>query len=193
MDFRDPPKTAAWQHIKARAGFEVVYFRTTGEGWRIQGCTTAVEDGSTWIVDYELELDSAWVTRSAHISGRSAAGRVTRSIISSGEGHWLVDGVVASELDGCLDIDLESSAMTNALPVRRLSLAEGERAEAPAVYVRAGELAVDRLNQSYELVRDKTGRKRYEYSAPSFGFEARLAYDSSGLLHDYPGIAIRVT
>src|SRR3954453_15836540 len=38
-------------------------------------------------------------------------------------------------LDACLDVDLESSAMTNALPVHRLNLATGERAQAPAAYV----------------------------------------------------------
>ncbi|QPP05893.1 putative glycolipid-binding domain-containing protein [Streptomyces bathyalis] len=193
MDFRDPPKAAAWQHIKARAGFEVVYFETTDEGWRIHGCTTAVEDGRSWIVDYEIELDAAWITRSAHISGRSATGHRTRSIITNGDGHWQVDGVVSPELDGCRDIDLESSAMTNAFPVRRLRLVEGVRAEAPAVYVRAADLTVERLDQTYELVRDKSGRQRYEYSAPAFDFGCHLAYDSAGLLHDYPGIAIRVT
>jgi hypothetical protein len=40
-------------------------------------------------------------------------------------------------LDGCLDADLESSAMTNAMPVRRLGLAVAARAAAPAAYFRA--------------------------------------------------------
>ncbi|MGH3311982.1 MAG: hypothetical protein ACRDP3_15580 [Streptomyces sp.] len=47
MDFRDPPRTAAWQHVEARSGFEVVYFHSVDDGWRIDGCTTAVEDGHT--------------------------------------------------------------------------------------------------------------------------------------------------
>ncbi|WP_314174443.1 putative glycolipid-binding domain-containing protein [Streptomyces winkii] len=193
MDFRDPPKAAAWQHMKARSGFEVVYFRQADDGWRINGCTTAVEDGRTWIVDYELDLDSAWATRAAHISGRSAAGHRTASVITDGAGHWQVDGMVSPHLDGCRDVDLESSVMTNALPVRRLGLADGGPADAPAAYVRAADLAVERLDQTYELVRDKAGQQRYEYAAPALDFNCRLAYDSSGLVRDYPGIAIRVT
>lgn len=192
MDFRDPPKAAAWQHMKARSGFEVVHFEPSGDGWRVNGCTTAVEDGSTWIVDYELELDASWTTRSAQVSGRWAGGHRTVSVLSDGAGHWQVDGRVSPELDGCHDIDLESSAMTNALPVRRLRLAGGARADAPAAYVRAAGLGVERLDQSYELVRDKPGLQRYEYAAPGLGFNCRLAYDGSGILRDYPGIAIRV-
>lgn len=193
MDFRDPPKAAAWQHMKARSGFEVVYFRQTGDGWLVHGCTTALEEGRTWIIDYEIELDAAWATRTAHISGRWAGGHRKTSILTDGSGHWQVDGVVSTHLDGCRDIDLESSAMTNALPVRRLRLTDGSRADAPAAYVRAADLSVERLDQTYELVRDKAGQQRYEYAAPAYGFDCRLAYDSSGLVRDYPGIAIRVT
>lgn len=193
MDFRDPPKTAAWQHIKARSGFEVVYFRPADDGLRIHGCTTAVEDGRTWIVDYRLDLDARWATRTAHISGRSAAGHREMSIVTDGAGHWQIDGRVSPDLDGCLDVDLESSAMTNALPVRRLRLADGSRAEAPAVYVRAADLAVERLDQTFELLGAKSGQHRYEYSAPAFDFGCRLTYDGAGLLREYPGIAIRVT
>jgi hypothetical protein len=35
------------------------------------------------------------------------------------------------------------------------------------------------------------GRLQYDYGAPAFGFTARLVYDSSGLVLDYPGIARR--
>ncbi|HEV7628937.1 MAG TPA: putative glycolipid-binding domain-containing protein [Streptomyces sp.] len=193
MEFRDPPKAAAWQHMKARSGFEVVYFQAVDDGWLIHGCTTAVEEGRTWIVDYEIELDAGWATRTAHISGRSATGHRTTSVSTDGAGHWQIDGRVTPELDGCRDIDLESSAMTNAFPVRRLGLAGGARADAPAAYVRASDLTVERLDQTYERVSDRAGQQRYEYAAPVFDFNCRLAYDSSGLLRDYPGIAIRIT
>jgi hypothetical protein len=32
---------------------------------------------------------------------------------------------------------------------------------------------------------------RFHYEAPVFNFECELAYDDSGLLLDYPGIAVR--
>ena len=191
MDFAPEPATAAWQHREARAGFEVAYFQPFGEGRRIQGWTTAVEDGSTWAVEYVIDLDGTGATRSARIRGRSAVGFSLTVLEADGAGRWLADGVPAPHLDGCLDVDLESSAMTNALPVRRMGLAPGARAAAPAAYVRAVGLAVERLEQTYLRAPDEAARQRYDYAAPAFGFTCRLTYDESGLVLDYPGIAVR--
>ena len=192
MPFVAPPPTAAWEHHHARSGFEVAYFHLLDDGVRIEGCTTALEDGQTWAVDYVIALDTTWTTRRARISGRSASGLRSIVIEADGAGHWLVDGEVVPHLDGCLDVDLESSAMTNALPVHRLGLPVGGRATAPVAYVRALDLAVEQLEQSYARVTDETSHQRYDYSAPAFEYACRLLYDESGLVIDYPGIAVRV-
>jgi hypothetical protein len=102
-------------------------------------------------------------------------------------GRWAVDGAAAPHLDGCLDIDLESSAVTNALPVHRLALRPGERGASPAAWVRAADLAVERLAQDYLSV----GNRNFDYAAPSEDFTARLVYDDAGLVLEYPGIAAR--
>lgn len=81
--------------------------------------------------------------------------------------------------------------MTNAFPVRRMRLAPGTRAAAPAAYVRAIGLAVERLEQSYLRAVDEATRQCYEYAAPAFDFACRLSYDQYGLVVDYPGIAVR--
>ena len=187
------PATAAWQHLGARSGFEVVYFLADGTGCRIEGWTTAAEDGATWAVEYAIQLDASWATRAAQIRGRSPAGFCSRLLEADGAGRWLVDGDIAPYLDGCLDVDLESSAMTNALPVRRMSLPVAGRAVAPAAYVRAVGLAVQRLEQTYVRTPDEATRQCYDYSAPAFDFGCRLVYDESGLVLDYPGIAIRAS
>ncbi|GAA2984469.1 putative glycolipid-binding domain-containing protein [Streptosporangium longisporum] len=191
MTFTTPPRTAAWRHLDARTGFEVVYFHPLGDGHRIEGWTTAVEDGVTWAVDYVIEVDAAWVTRSARIGGHSAEGSRSTVLEADGAGRWRVDGEPAPHLDGCLDVDLESSAMTNAFPVHRLGLRPGAAAKAPAAYVRAVDLAVERLEQDYLRVGDEGSRRCYDYASPAFGFACRLVYDESGLVLDYPGIAVR--
>jgi hypothetical protein len=125
------------------------------------------------------------------VTGRSTAGVREVVLRSDGAGAWQVDGQRAPDLDACLDVDLESSALTNAFPARRLGLAVGERAEAPAAYVRAVDLGVERLEQSYVRLDDAAQGERYRYNAPRFDFECELVYDASGLLLDYPGIATR--
>ncbi len=191
MDFAPAPATAAWRHRDARTGFEVVYFQALGGGCHIEGWTTAIEDGKTWAVEYTIALDGMGATRSARIRGRSAAGVSSTLLEADGAGRWLVDGVPAPHLDGCLDVDLESSAMTNALPVRRMRLAHATPAAAPAAYVRAVGLAVERLEHTYLRAPDEGTCQRYDYAAPAFDFACRLVYDESGLVLDYPGIAVR--
>jgi hypothetical protein len=110
---------------------------------------------------------------------------------ADGMGSWRINGKPAPHLGGCLDVDLESSAMTNTLPVHRIDLNVGEKAAAPAAYVRAVGLAAERLEQTYERIADDAGRQRYLYAAPLFGFTCRLVYDHTGLVLDYPGIAVR--
>ena len=147
----------------------------------------------TWAVEYAIEVDDAWATRSARIRGRSAGGFSSALLEADDAGHWLADGKPARHLDGCLDVDLEASAMTNALPVRRMGLPVGAQQAAPAAYVRAAGLAVERLEQTYARTADEASCQRYDYAAPAFGFAARLVYDQSGLVLDYPGIAVRAT
>jgi uncharacterized protein len=191
MVFASLPATAAWRHRDARDGFEVAYFRARDRGCRIEGITTAIEDGVTWAVEYSVDLDETGATRSARISGRSAAGSSLALLQADGAGRWLLGGGPAPHLDGCLDVDLESSAMTNALPVRRMGLAPGAGAAAPAAYVRAVGLAVERLEQTYLRTPDEAAGQSYDYAAPVFGFACRIAYDESGLALSYPGIAVR--
>ncbi|MEV0617219.1 putative glycolipid-binding domain-containing protein [Nonomuraea sp. NPDC050404] len=187
MAFAPLPVTAAWRHQDARTGFEVAYFFPGADGHRLEGCTTAVEAGLTWAVDYSIDVDTAWATRRASVTCRSAAGTRHTLLEADGQGGWRVDGAPTPGLDGCLDVDLESSAMTNTFPVHRLRLAMGAGASAPAAFVRVGDLRVERLDQQYERVADRG----YDYAAPVFGVACRLVYDGSGLVLDYPGLATR--
>jgi uncharacterized protein len=192
MGFRQLPSCAAWRHRDVRDGFEVVFLRTESGGERLEGHTVAVENDDAWSVRYSILVDLGWVTRSAHVIGWSASGRREVRLETDGAGGWRVDGAPAPHLAGCLDVDLESSVVTNALPVHRLRLAVGQGAEAPAAYVRALDMTVERLEQRYVRAGDEGGREGYDYAAPRFGYVGRLAYDTSGLLLNYPGIAERV-
>ena len=185
---------AAWRHRDAADGFEVLFLEASPDGGRrLTGHVAAVEDGVARAVRYEIEVDAAWRTRRARIRTRTLHATADITVEADGEGRWRVDGAPAPALDGCLDVDLESSALTNAFPVHRLRLGRGQEADAPAAYVRALDLGVERLEQHYvRMADDDAGRGRYGYRAPAFDFACRLHYDAAGLVLDYPGIAVRV-
>jgi len=184
---------AAWRHRDAADGFEVLFLDAGPDGGRrLTGHVAAVEDGVARAVRYEIEVDAAWRTRRARIRTRTLRATTDITVEADGEGCWRVDGAPAPALDGCLDVDLEASAATNAFPVGRLGLAVGAAADAPAAYVRVLDPVVARLEQRYERIADDGDRPAYRYASPAFGFEAVLAYDAAGLVVDYPGIAVRV-
>ena len=191
MPFEPLPGFAAWQHVEARQGFEVVFVQSGSDGFRFEGQTVAVEAEEPWWVHYVVELSLEWLTRRAMLSVRSAV--ATRSIVleGDGDGHWRIDGQRQPHLDGCPDVDLESSAVTNTFPVHRLGLEPGQAADAPAAFVRAIDLSVERLDQHYERLNDGDRGHRYHYLAPRFDADFVLPYDASGLVVDYPGLARR--
>lgn len=87
VSFAAPPPAAAWQHRHARLGFEVVYFEQHHGGCHIHGSTAAVENGQTWAVEYDIELNASWTTRRAQIAGRSVAGPRRTLLEADGCGH----------------------------------------------------------------------------------------------------------
>jgi hypothetical protein len=186
------PVAAGWRHIDAREGFEVLFIDRHESGWSFSGRTAAIEADEVWTVGYVIDVDLAWRTLGARITGRSVDGERSLEISSDGDGYWRADGIHRPELDGCLDLDLESSAFTNALPVQRLQLPLGAEAQAPAAYVRAAGLQLERLEQRYTRLDDDVRGQRYDYEAARFEFRAQLQYDRAGLVLTYPGIAIRV-
>jgi uncharacterized protein len=187
------PPLAAWRHLGASEGFEVVFLRREGDGYRLDGHSTALDEGEAFGVRYAVTLDAGWATRSAVIVGRSGSGAYEVRLEGDGNGAWRIDGEPAPQLDGLLDVDLEASACTNAFPVKRLGLSVGDAADAPAAYVRAAVPDVERLEQRYRRLEDlEPERARYDYDSPAFDFRAVLTYDEFGLVLDYPGIAVRV-
>ena len=110
------PATAAWRHQDARTGFEVAFLRRERGGYRLDGYSTAVQEGEAWAMGYTITLDDQWGTRSAHVTGQSASGGHEVRLEGDGSGTWRVDGAAAPQLNGCVDVDLEASACTNAVP-----------------------------------------------------------------------------
>src|SRR3954466_15708183 len=93
---------AAWRHVGARDGFEVLFLvETAGGGRRLEGRVCAVEDGRAWTVRYDIAVDAAWRTRSARIRTRTAHGCRAVTVEADGDGGWLRDGQRAAARRAC--------------------------------------------------------------------------------------------
>jgi len=151
---------------------------SVGGGVRLSGVVVLPVADAPGHVSYMVDADERWHTRSAEVVVTTTDER--RLVLSAdGSGRWTVDGEAAPALDGCLDVDLGFTPSTNTLPIRRLAVAEGERAEVSAAWVRFPGFTVERLDQSYE----RLAGDRWRYRSASF--EAELVVDASGLVTRY--------
>ncbi|KJC65578.1 putative glycolipid-binding domain-containing protein [Agreia bicolorata] len=191
MRLTTPPAGASWTHTGVRAGFEVAFFEDLGTGHRLTGHTTARESSALWSVGYDVAVDHSWKTVAVHASSLTTAGECELALTRDFEGIWTVNGELRPELDGCFDVDFESSAVTNTLPLHRLDFIEGVGVDVPAAFVRADDLRVERLEQRYTLLEAGPEQIQFHYESSTFEFSCDLRYDRAGLVVDYPGIAIR--
>ena len=168
----------AFRHSGVRDGFEVAWFTPPT---LLVGGSTFVEEATGHHVAYEITLAPDGSTSTATIRSLDRAIALARA----GD-TWRIDGVTRPDLSGCPDVDLESSVVTNALPVARLGLTVGESGRALAAWVRA-DLTVERLEQTYT----RLDERRYDYVSHHDGFSTVLEYGPDGLIVDYPGIAVR--
>jgi hypothetical protein len=128
---------------------------------------------------FRIRCDAQWRTRHVEVTVLEPEHRILR-LEGDGEGHW--DG--HPELDGCIDVDIYPSPLTNSLPIRRM----GGDCETIAAWVQIPELTVEPLHQRYTPLTDT----RWRYEALSLGFTTEFEVDEDGLVLDYPELARRL-
>ena len=139
---------------------------------------------------YRLTWDELWGLREANMV--VATERFTRSMSlkTDGRGRWQDgDGRTISELDGCVDVDIWPTPFTNSFPIRRESMAVGERRQFRMAWVFAPDLTVHPQPQAYTRLADRL----YLFeNLDSSGFRAELPVDEDGIVLDYPDLFRRV-
>lgn len=148
-------------------------------GWVIIGDLVRRFRAGPALVSYTVETDEGWRTRRARV-GETLRGRRTSVEAEMRGSRWHVNGRRAERLDGCADIDLGASPVTNTLPINRVRLDVGSRIDLTAAWVRFPRLSVEPLRQSYERV----GERLYVYRSES-GFESEIEVDESGVVTRY--------
>lgn len=115
------------------------------------------------------------------------AGGASLVLRGDGAGNWR-DGAgrPLPALDGCIDVDLRCSPLTNTLPIRRLGAQLQQRRELRVAYVDPLQLGqgARAAAQAYTLL----GPGRYRFEGLDSGFSAEIETDDEGLVLRYPGL-----
>ena len=99
-------------------------------------------------------------------------------------GVWNLNGLKVSEVDGCLDVDLNFSPSTNLLPIRRLGLNVGQESAVRAAWLRFPAFKLEPLDQTYRRI----DQRRYRYESAGGRFVGELDVDEAGLVIRYHDI-----
>ena len=162
-------------------GHEVCRILQRDVGWEVAGVAVLVSERQACRLDYIIDCDSRWLTRSATVSGWIGDQTVDATVVRDTGGQWHLNGRQIEEVAGCSDIDLNFSPSTNLLPIRRLELAVGETARVRAAWLRFPSFALEPLDQTYTRLESE----RYRYESAGGQFVAEVTVDGMGLVINY--------
>jgi hypothetical protein len=177
-----------WRRALDNQSFEVCRFIHSRTDVQLNGTILAAHEGQPIEICYQISCDSDWQTREVAVQQRY--GFLESSLkLSVNDKTWnRADQGRIPELAGCIDVDIELTPATNALPINRLKLAVGKSAEIQAAWIRLPALAVVAARQRY----DRLGENTYRYTSLASGFQAEIEVDKYGLPLRYGNIWERI-
>jgi hypothetical protein len=170
-----------WRRVDT-PGHESALVYGDDDGWYLDGAAVFLHESSPCRLEYMIECDLDWRTRSVSVDGWVGGDVVECEIEVSEDGIWSLNDKLVSEVDGCLDIDLNFSPITNLLPLRRLDPATGESKTVRAAWLRFPTFKLEPLDQSYTRLDAST----VEYESGGGAFVRRLKVNDVGLVLEYP-------
>lgn len=188
MTSTGPLRGRAYAWRRADDGQGHSFARVTGidGGWRFDGTEILVARRRPIRTDFTVYVDSGWLTRTVHVSTLTTIER--RLMLEADEvRRWSRGHRPEARLEGCLDVDIAATPLTNTFPIRRYAdLEVGEARTSVVAWVDVPSLRVERVEQTYR----RLGEREWEYSAGRRAY--RITVDADGIVVDYEGFATRV-
>lgn len=138
-------------------------------------------------VDYAVKANADWETLAADVDVVIDGKRFHVILEGDGKGSWTCDSKPSTEFQGCVDIDISLTPLTNTLPVRRLNLAIDETKQFRVLYLDVLNKTVKPVVQKYTRV----ARNSYRFENVPNDFEAVIDVDDDGFVVTYPELFIR--
>ena len=184
------PQTVCWVPIWSRDGLGLEHVLLAGNA-ADSSLLAFDEDGEPFRLAYRLRWDDNGLLQQADLEASKGTHARVLSLRADGNGRWTsAQGAHLPHLDGCIDIDIWPTPLTNSLPIWRSHLKIGQRQEFRMAWVSAPDFKVVAKPQAYTRLEDRL----YLFeSLDGTGFKARLPVDEDGLVTDYPELFRRVS
>jgi hypothetical protein len=193
MTTEDANHHIMWQvKIPNEPGLEHVIVRPESNEIHAEGFVLGIADNQPYRLRYHLEWHPNYQFQYAVLQLESDYPQTVR-LLRNDEGKW-TNGMGKSypEFEGCYEIDIQVSPISNTFPVRRLGLAVGQSELIQVVYITLPTLALSVQSQRYTRLEDNGTAPRYCYESLSDGFSGEFETDSEGFVTEYTSIYSRV-
>jgi hypothetical protein len=180
-----PVKVASilWRHLEA-SGRDACDLWRHAKGWSVTGTSIFRERADITHLHYSVNCDANWLTSSGRIQGSVNERTIDIDVTTDERRRWWVNRQAVPAVEGCVDLDLNFTPATNLIQLRRLALAVGGRADAPAAWFRVPEFSLQALPQTYR----RASVPCYDYTAPTVGYSGLLQVHELGFVLEYPGL-----
>ena len=168
-----------WRRLDV-PGHEAARVIETADGWSLAGCAVFTHEGAPVRLDYLIDCDASWRTRSALVAGWVGPQDAFCDIRAGAQ--WTLNGEPVPGVQGCVDVDLNFSPSTNLLPIRRLGLHVGGEGAVRAAWLRFPSFRLELLEQTYR----REARDVYSYESAGGAFKSRLTVNEDGFVTEYP-------
>jgi hypothetical protein len=188
---RSSPVTAGWRRLSPDDGHAYARVVDVGDTHVYEGWEVITRPSGGHAVRFRLVVGPDFVARALEVDADGPRGLRRLSVRRNPRGQWWADGKRRTDLDGCLDIDVAATPLTNTPTIRRLDLQLGEATELTVAWVDIPSLSIGPFVQRYERVNAaEPGTHGYRYESGTF--EAGLTTDPDGLVRDYEFVAERI-
>jgi hypothetical protein len=173
-------------------GLEHLHLSASENGIAADGLIITSQDDRPIRLQYQIEMQKDWRVSLVTVQAWTPDLR-TLILKSDGKGNWSdPNGLIISNLKGCVDVDITITPFTNTLPIRRLQLQAGQSEEIQVAYITAPELEISNTRQRYTFLDQTAKGAMYRFEGLDTGFQADLTIDEMGLVIDYPNLWTRV-
>jgi len=170
-----------WQRLD-RPGLEHVALEVRPDFVRAKSFVLLQLDAGLVRLRYTIETDGAWRTTRAQATLEIGATQRKLDLRRDTQGNWSVNGAPRPDLEGCLEIDLEATPLTNTLALKRLGLEPNRPKPMRTAYITIPSLQVRVDEQEYTQL----SPTKFRYRGLSTGFESEVENDADQLVVDYP-------
>src|SRR5687767_11717435 len=94
-------------------GYESCCISRRDSGWQLDGAAVLAHENSACRLDYLIDCDRQWITKSAVVSGWVGTRVIDITVTRDALGEWRMNGTACPTIAGCVDIDLNFSPSTN--------------------------------------------------------------------------------